>query len=635
MTAPQLSQPDAARAEPGGGITQPGGLSRRDERQAFLRALLRLQCETVGGEAGLVVLRQGPSRQGGVAATYEDPSAAPLTQRTAEALAAIGARAGDGGGTPLAEPITIDDATGLYAPTATHTALAVPLRAESRVEGAAVVLARRGLDDSESALETLGLTTAKFEAFLWRQSAVQEAEHKLILKETLELLDRAQQGATAAAMASVMCDELRRRFACTRVSIGLLKGDHVRIVAISGAEDLDAKSPAVEALEGAMEEAALQDAEVHYPLSEADEADPAKRRVIHEHARLSEAFGPSAILSLPLRLDGGLIGSMVLERDPSDPFPPGSLSLLRLVAEFVGPAVHTRRLADRRAPAVLRDDAVDLGAAIVGPRHTVKKLIAGVVLLVIVLAAIVPIPARISAPMELRATVSRAIVPPFAGYLASSAVRPGDGVAEGDLLAVMATDELELNLAENEARRETLLARRDDALARGERSTARQIQAEIDEVTAGAGLLRERLEASELRAPITGVISQGDLERLAGAPVDASQILLEVVGEGTTAILEVPESSVDRVKVGQAGWISARGEPGRRISVEVVRINPVAQVRDARSVYLVEARITDPDRAAALRPGMTGSARLRAGWSTTLWELGRPVVDALRMRLWW
>ena len=615
---------------------------RGSDLRAFLGALLRLQCQLAPAEGGLVYLKPGASRKGGVAVTYHGErgpgeASEELDASVAEKLTAVALRACEGEGRPIVEPITIAGSRDLYATGATHTALATPLRAEHRLEGASVVLAPRTLKDQDAAMVRLGLSASRFEAFLWRQSALHETEQKVVLRETLELLDRAQQGSTARAMASVMCDEVRRRFGCTRVSIGLIKGDRVRVVAISGADDLDSHAPAVEAIEGVMEEAALQDAEVIYPVPEADEREPRLRRVIHEHARLSEAFGPSSIVSLPLRLDGDLVGAMVLERDQTDPFPPGSLTLLRLVAEFVGPAVYTRRLADRRSLQVARDDLLDLGAGIVGPRHTAKKLVALVVIVVLAALAFVPIPARVAAPMELRASVSRAIVPPFAGYLDRSLVRPGDRVEIGDLLAVMQTDELVMSLAEAEARRETLAARLDNAMARGERSQSRQVQAEIDEIDASANLIRERLKASELRAPIAGVVSQGDLERLAGAPVDASQVLLEIVGEETTAIIEVSERDADRIAMGQSGWISSRGSPGQKIPVRVSRINPVAQLRESRSVYLVEAEIQASDEAlaASLRPGMTGNARLRAGWSTGLWELSRPVIDAIRLRLWW
>ncbi len=605
---------------------------RNAELIEFLSVLVRFQCRLLGADTGAIYLVQSASRTGGIAASVSG-TASTLDEPLSKRITAIAERAVQDNGRPIAEPIEITGPGALYGNEPTHLALAVPLRAEGNVEGAAVVLAPRATRDPDEALAKLGLTTSRFEAHLWRRSALQEAEQKVILRETLVLLDRAQQGTDAKAMSSLMADELRRRFACTRVSIGMIKADRIRVVAVSGSDDLDKHAPAVEALEAVMEETSLQDAEVIYPAPDAIENDPAQRRVISEHARLSEAFGPSSIVSIPLRIEGDLVGVIVLERDQNDPFPAASLPLVRLIAEFVGPAVYTRRLADRRAPQVLRDDFRDLGAAIVGPRHTAKKLVALTLIVILALAAGVPIPSRIAAPMELHAETSRAIVPPFAGYLAKAHVRPGDRVAAGDLLVEMATDQLSLSLAEVNANLDTLRTRRDDALAKGRRSDARAIQAEIDEASVSVQLIERSLAESQIRAPIDGTVSIGDLERLEGAPVDATKILLEIVGDTTIAVIEVPEADADRMKQGQTGWITTRGQAGRRIPVTVARINPVAQLREGRSVYLVEASI---DRESPqLRPGMTGSARLRAGWSTTLWELARPVVDVVRLRLWW
>src|SRR5690606_14811347 len=97
-------------------------------------------------------------------------------------------------------------------------------------------------------------TAARFEAFLWHQQAMGEAHAKARLRETLELLDAAQQGGDAETMGSLFCHELARRFGCTRVSVGLVRGSGLRLTAVSGADELDRRSAAAVALEAAMEE---------------------------------------------------------------------------------------------------------------------------------------------------------------------------------------------------------------------------------------------------------------------------------------------------------------------------------------------------------------------------------------------
>lgn len=624
-----------AQTDPGSkpGIARQGGGGRQAALREFLGKLIAFQCELTGADAGAVYLRAGKGRAGGLVVTYHREDGTSFDESTVRKLTALGERAATGSKSGVSEPVTLSGAHDLYASQATHTALAAPLLANNTSEGACIVLARSNDREPVNAkLERIALTISRFEAFLWQQSFIGEAEQKVMLRETLELLDQAQRGSSVRAMGSLLCDEIRRRYGCTRVSIGMIKGDHIRVIAISGSDDLDRHAPTVEALEAAMEETSLQDVEVLFPPSDELESEPGSRRVTHEHARLSEAYGPSSIVSLPLRIEGDLVGVMVLERNASDPFPDAVLPLLRLVAEFVGPAVYTRRLADRRTPEVIRDDLLDVGAGIVGPRHTAKKLIGLALIIIFVLLAAVPIPAKVRGTMEVRAEVSRAIVPPFAGFLKSFDAKPGDPVEAGQVVATLDTRELILSLGELAERVATLSTQRDNAMARGELAQARQYEAELDETQASIDLIDERITLAELRSPIDGTISRGDLEKLVGAPVDASKALFEVVGEGVRVMIEVHERDAGRVEVGQKGTISSRARPGHELPITVVRVNPVAQPREGANIFVVEATFDDPPD--WVRPGMTGAARLRDGWSTPLWELSRPIVDAFRMWSW-
>jgi multidrug efflux pump subunit AcrA (membrane-fusion protein) len=611
---------------------QAGG-GRHNALREFLGKLLAFQCKITGADAGAVYLRAGSARPAGIFVAYHNEVGISFDESTSRKIASIGERASEATSGGMVEPITLAGAQDLYAAQTTHNALAAPLLAEGKSEGACVVLVPISDKEPQSIkLDRLALTGARFEAFLWQQSYMTEAEHKVMLRETLELLDQAQRGTTASAMGSLLCDEMRRRFGCTRVSIGMIRGDHIRVMSVSGSDDLDKHAPTVEALEAAMEETALQDAEVLYPPSIEMEQEPGSRRVIHEHARLSEAFGPSSVVSLPLRIEDDLVGVMVLERDASDPFPDAVLPLLRLVAEFVGPAVYTRRLADRRTPEVLRDDMLDLGAGIVGPRHTAKKLLALVAVVIFILLAIIPIPAKVAGTMEIRPEVGRAVVPPFAGFLKSFEVRPGDSVGAGQLVATLDTQELMMSLTERNEHLSTLTTQRDDALAQGLRSEARKFGAQIEESIASINLLNERITLAELRSPIAGTISRGDLEKLVGAPVDASKALFEIVGPEVRVVIEIDERFAGRVEIDQHGSVSSRARPGQKLAITVTRVNPVAQAREGANVFLIEATFDEPPE--WLRPGMTGTAKLNDGWSTPLWELSRPLVDAFRMWSW-
>lgn len=625
-----------------------GAPTAQEALSGYLDGLLDRMCALARAQAGLAFIKPGQQRAGGLAAIRS-----PGGQRLAEQLRAdaqllsrlskLADRAADlaqqePGSGVLHESVTLDGGP-LYHAQATHRATAVPLVALGQAEGACVLLTP--VAEQPAAITERALLTAAegFEGFLWSQRAMAEAERTARLRETLEMLDAAQRGASASSMASLFCDELRRRFGCSRVSVGLVRGHDIRAVAISGADTIDRRNPAVEALEAAMDECADQDIEVVFP--QPDDLAPAERRVVRAHGDLSRSFGPSSIISLPLRVDGDLVGVAVLERDAEDPFPPGSLGLLRLVAEFIGPAVWTRRLADRGILAVSRDRALDFGSALVGPRHTLAKLVGVLAIAVFVLLAALPIPNVVTAQAETRAAGQRALTPPYQGFLAWVGVKPGDAVKAGQVLAKMDTTERESRLAQMEAQYAAERAQREAELSRGRMEQAQVRSERLRELDAQIGLLRYEIGKAQITAPIDGRVSGSDLEPWLDAPIAPDTPLLRIVGDQSVVVLRVPERDIAAAQrrledeaEGANGTFAPRARPDQRLPVRLVRVNPQAEAVSGGNVYMVEAEIAGPEPA-WLRPGMTGRARLRAGWTTPLVRLARPLIDRAQMAWWW
>ncbi len=626
-----LARPDAQQDDPGADVN------------AFFDALLRMQVELAEAEAGAIYLVGSTHRNAGLASTYLAPSAqglSALDKAILSRLQQVGAKAAEGPAElDVVESHTIERTGGLYEPGATHRILACPLTAAEQIHGSCVLLVpTRSPIPPEEALTRVRLTLARYEAFLWRQSCFAEANSKTRLRETVELLDAAQQGANAPSMGSMFCSELQRRFGCTRVSIGLVKRHAIRMAAVSGTEDLDKRGPAAEAIEAAMEECAEQDAEIIYPQPAELSADAAHRRITLAHEQLSNRFGPSAVLSLPLRVEGDIVGVVTLERAAADPFPAAALPVLRLVAEFIGPSLWTRRLADRGMLAVARDRSLDLAAAAVGTRHTVLRSILMLVLITLIILTVLPIPSRVSSDAELGAGERRLVPAPFAGYLDEVLKEPGDDVKAGEVLARMETDELRLRLADELATEERFTTEKRQAEARREIDIAAAKAAEIKEVRARIALLEDQIDRAAIRAPIDGRVAQGELELLRGARVDPSNPLFEIIDPTSTlVVIQVDERDVRRVYVDledpQTGHVSLSANPGERIAIEVTSIRPTADAVRGSNVYLVEARLLDPPE--WVRPGLTGVAKLDDGTTTPMAAIMSPVVDAVRLRLWW
>jgi len=143
---------------------------------------------------------------------------------------------------------------------------------------------------------------------------------------------------------------------------------------------------------------------------------------------------------------------------------------------------------------------------------------------------------------------------------------------------------------------------------------------------------------ARITAPVAGLIGKGDLRQFVRAKVDPTQPLFEIVGREQRAVAYVEERDVQRVRAGQEGALVSRSRPGAKVAVRVTRVNPAAEVVRGKNVYQAEVELVGPLEADAsewLRPGMTGTVKLRDGYCPTLVTVLRPIVDEVRMRLWW
>jgi len=598
---------------------------------AFLGDLIKRQCGLVHAVAGVIFLRPTREQPTGSTVRHEVDSRFSITPRDYRRLTEVAARAAREN-KPVLDHIAAG--TGLLSAEPEFRVLAAPLMLAGRPHGASVcIVPDRPERELEEGLKRLELSTLAFEAFLWRQQAFVEAESKIQLREALDLLDKSNQGHDTSEMAAMFCNELQRRFGCTRVSIGLIHHHSVRVVAIGGSEHLDKRSELAEALEAVMEECGDQDTEIRYP--QPPEADVSERRVIRAHASLSERYGPCSIASFPLRIEDGLIGVVVMERDAADPFNDSTLRLLRLISEYIGPTVWTRRMADRGVLAVSRDRVLDLSEMLVGPRKTGAKVFGLIALLVLAISLLVPVHDRAVGSARVLADQRREVSAPFAGRLDEVFVRPGDAVEAGVTpLFRLDTRQSQLQLQSALGEKHRLQTQADDARYRGKTSEAAQFDARIDAAQADIDLYQYQLDQGTVIAPISGIVTQGDLEDRIGEALQPGRPLIEIALLDTiTAVALIPESGIARVAIGQMGTLAVTARPADKIAFRVARITPASEVADQKNVYRVEVELIDrPDW---LRPGMEGQTRIWSDRTNLFTIYTRPLFDALRLRFWW
>jgi multidrug efflux pump subunit AcrA (membrane-fusion protein) len=448
------------------------------------------------------------------------------------------------------------------------------------------------------------------------------------LKQSMQVLSAVNRQDNFQSAAMAFCSEIASRWRCERASSGFIEGRYVKLKAMSHTESFVRKMQLVQDIESAMEECVDQDMEVLHP---APEHWPHVNRAA---GNLSKRYGPTSVLSLPLRKAEKVHGAVTLERPPERPFSPGEIETLRLVCELC-----TARLADLYrsrlgAAAAVRHGWRSLRDALAAPRHTAVKAAAAAVLVGLVFIIFGKGIYKAEAPFVIEAAVQQVVPAPFDGFIKDVAVEVDDTVEGGEtVLAFLDTAELRLQLAQAAADKAAYLKQAAAAMRDGETAQAQIAQANADKADAQARLLKYRIGQAGLTSPITGTVVKGDLKKQVGLPVQTGDVLFEVAPlESLRAELMVPEDRIFDVEVGQEGYLATFSYPSKHIEFEVERINPVAEVVNQRNVFKVRVRLVKPPD--WMRPGMEGVAKIHAGRRPFIWIWTRKVVNWIRMKLW-
>ena len=418
--------------------------------------------------------------------------------------------------------------------------------------------------------------------------------------------------------ATAFCAELGELLQCARASVGVLEDGSVRLAGSSHPAELQSGQAAAIALRDAMQEALDQaDAVAWPPLPGTDPITLAQRQLA----------GSGAACTVPLVDGTRVVGAITLERS-ARAFTVAELQLLHDVSRLAGPVIELKRQLGLPWRARLRQSVQDLLAA--PGRRT--QVAAGAVLALVVLLA-VPVPWRVSAPARLEGSVQRAVVAATDGYLQQANARPGDRVKAGDVLAELASQDLDLE----RRRRESELRQHESAYraaqARADRAQMVTHQAKAAEVQAMLSLVETQLQRARIEAPFDGMVIKGDLSQQLGAPVQRGEVLMVLApNDSFRLILEIDEGDIAAVRPGQKGELALAAQPESSLSFVTRRVVPVATSAEGRNFFEVEAAL---DQAPAqLRPGLSGVAKVDAGWRPLGWLFAHRALDWLRLA-WW
>ena len=413
-----------------------------------------------------------------------------------------------------------------------------------------------------------------------------------------------------------------------QASVAMLRKGRIIIQAVSGRSTVDASRDANKNIGAAMMEAI----ELDQTIVVSRDVNATDDNAVQNNALLDSSDSQS-ICTIPIVHDGELVGAFLLEHDDPQHFDATKTAFCEAVVALTGALLHDKYLHDRSTTEKFFSEAARLRRELTDYDKRWRTAAA------VLLAAFLTLPFllngnyRVTADATLEGSVQRVVASPVDGFILEASARPGDIIAEGDLLAQLDDRDLELERVRLSSEKNRLAREYRAAIADHDSPKVAIVRAQVDRATAELQLTEQRLERVRIVAPMSGVIVKGDLSQELGAPVEKGQRLFEIAPLAEYRVmLEVDEREVGALRPGQSGQLALVGLPGKTLPLTVDRITPISSQADGRNFFLVEARLKETPE--PLRPGMDGVAKVAIGDRRLAWIWAHELTDWLGLLVW-
>jgi RND family efflux transporter MFP subunit len=577
------------------------------------RAWLGILCQWVPGtQAGLLLLHEAVDR-------YAPAAVWPDAERDMSFLADVAQQA-------LVERrgVVLDESSGL-------AQCAYPLVSADKAFGVVVLhVAARGPAPLRDALRLLHWGAGWLVGLFDRRDLLDRDQRLKSSALLQDLLLGALAETDAPAAARWVANRVVEALPCRQAMVGRAGDDGiVKLLSVSGSAGFEPRSNLLSAAAEAMTQAVLSGELDQHPPAGADADMPLL--ATSPLADYNQEAGAAGSVVVAFEHQGRRTGALLVDFDG----PPSAetVEFLRTLGAALAPAFELQRGAQRGLVEHAADSSRSGLRSLFGPSHPGLKLLAGAAAVLLVVAALLPLPYRVGAPAIVEGLLQRAAVAPFAGFIQESRLRAGDTVKAGDVLARLDDRDLKLEAARWSAQAELAERKLREAMARGTPAALMLARAEADEAAAELALSRSKLARVEIKAPFDGVVVRGDLSQQLGAPVEQGKVLFEVVPMAAwRVVLKIDERDILQIREGATGELVLSGLPGVRHTIVVSRIALVAVAEDGLNTFRVEAQVQGGP--ALIQPGMEGVGKINAGERSALWISSHRLVDWLGFVAW-
>lgn len=432
-------------------------------------------------------------------------------------------------------------------------------------------------------------------------------------------------------LAFAITNSFATKLSCEQVALGLIKRQRVKLLSISGMDDIPKNSPGVQAIKQSMEECMDVGKPIACRFRAKGESKDASRYLLHE--KWSESASNAAVASIPVVVGDTQVAIISMRRRNEDPFTEDQIEKALQLIEPFAPAILVVEKASRSAFTHTVDSLTDQVIDLFKPKKIGRKLIALSALIFAMWFCFGQLTHSVTVPCVIQPVEVRHVSAPFEAVIKEALVVAGDQVHAGQILVKFDTSKLELERAHLISQIEMAKIEKKNAINNRDLAAASLADANIKVQTTQLEVTEKQIVQSTIRAFSDGTIIVGDLSKKIGQTVRPDETLFELATTNNWYVeLKIPEVDVPHLKAGMKGEFASFARPDQPVSCVIERIVPSAEAIEGKNVFLAETRVEDNPK--WMRVGMEGVARIDVGPKQVWWVALHKAVDFVRMKLW-
>ena len=417
-----------------------------------------------------------------------------------------------------------------------------------------------------------------------------------------------------------------------RAAIALEQRGRLKIRAITGMPRINPQDPNVVRLQDILEWASLSNDAVCFS-QHGDEFEDPRQETRAKFGKYFSESGMRGFYAVALADDDGRVGSLSFESSDPDFLGPAHLEMIKILSAQATVALRNASLY-REVPFIdLLKPVLDKKRKFLALEKRRRAVLVAGGAAVLLFLLIFPLPLRVVGDATVSPAQSALIQPEVEGTVQRVQVREGDAVSAGTILATLSDWQYRAQLAAAQAKYDTAVSQMNRALNGNDGGEAGIQRIQADYWASELARARQRLERTQLRSPINGVVATAHVEDLVGRKLLPGDTFAEVV-DTSRAMVDVAIDADDVLLLhsGEKASIKLEGFPTRTFRGVVTVVSPRSQVLGADRFFFARVFVLNTD--GAIRDGMQGRGKVLTGWSPAGKVLFRRPAIWIWSRLW-